>query len=119
MGKDSIILAKTYAFALKIIETYKFLRYTHKEFEMSKQLLRAGTSMGANAEEADGAPTKKDFANKFSIAYKECRETHYWIRLLRDSNYIERHQAQDLLDDCEEINRILSSILKSTRDSLS
>lgn len=118
MKTENIILDKTYSFALKIIETYKFLRYTHKEFEMSKQLLRSGISIGANAEEGNGAQSKKDFIAKLSISLKEAKESHYWIRLLRDSKYLETEQALDLLNDCEEIVKILTAILKSSRQTL-
>lgn len=117
MKSNNIILDKTYSFALKIIEVYKVLRYTHKEYELSKQLLRSGTSIGANAEEASSGQSRKDFIAKFSISLKEAKETRYWIRLLNDSQYLEDKYATDILSDCDEIIKILTSILKSTRQN--
>ena len=84
-----------------------------KEYTLSKQILRSGTSIGANSEEASGGISKKDFRHKFFIAYKEARETHYWIRLLKDSEYIEPKLAKSLLDDNDEILKILGAILKT------
>ena len=111
--EENIILSKTYSFALRIIELYKFLAYEKKEYTLSKQILRSGTSVGANSEEATGSISKKDFRAKFFIAYKEARETHYWIRLLRDSNYIDKQLASELLSDLDEILKIIGAILKT------
>ena len=88
MKKDNIVQIKSYAFAIRIIKTYQFLCENKKEFVLSKQLLRCGTSVGANIEEAIGAQSDKDFYAKLTIAYKEARETHYWIRLLKDTDYL-------------------------------
>ncbi len=85
--KENLILTKTYSFAILIVNLNKKL-IAQKEFVLSKQLLRSGTSIGANAEEAVGGISKKDFRAKMSISYKEARETHYWLRLLKDTNYI-------------------------------
>ena len=85
MAKQNVIQEKSYKFALSIIELYQRL-VLKKEFIISKQILKSGTSIGANVEEALGAQSKKDFINKISIAYKESRETNYWLRLLRDSS---------------------------------
>ncbi len=111
--KENIILSKTYNFALRIIKLYKYLRENKKEYTLSKQILRSGTSIGANSEEAVGSISKKDFRAKFFIAYKEARETHYWIRLLKDSGFIESKLANSLLEDIEEILKILGAILKT------
>ena len=111
--EENIILTKTYNFALRIVKLYKYLCEEKKEFTLSKQILRSGTSIGANSEEATGGISKKDFRAKFFIAYKEARETHYWLRLLRDSNFIEGKLAQSLLKDNEEIKKILGAILKT------
>jgi len=111
--EENIILSKTYSFALRIIELYKYLAYEKKEYTLSKQILRSGTSVGANSEEATGSISKKDFRAKFFIAYKEARETHYWIRLLRDSNYIDKQLASELLSDLDEILKIIGAILKT------
>lgn len=96
---DSIIKDKSYKFSLRIIEVYKYLKEKKKEFELARQILRCGTSIGANVEEAIGGQSKKDFVAKMFIAYREARETHYWIRLLRDSKMIPEKSAKSLLDD--------------------
>jgi len=88
MKDDNIIQIKSYAFAVRIVKAYQFLSNDKKEFVLSKQLLRCGTSIGANVEEAIGGQSDKDFFAKLSIAYKEARETHYWIRLLKDTDYL-------------------------------
>ena len=111
--EENIILSKTYDFALRMIELYKYLSKEEKEYTLSKQILRSGTSVGANSEEAAGSISKKDFRAKFFIAYKEARETHYWIRLLRDSKYIDRNLASSLLSDLDEILKIIGAILKT------
>ena len=96
----------------------KFYRHhveVHKEYVLSKQLLRCGTSIGANVEEGIGAQSRSDFISKLSIAYKEARETCYWIRLLRDSGYLEKREAGSVLVDAEELCRIRASILLSSK----
>lgn len=113
--KDNIILTKSYNFSLKIIEAYKELVYVKKEFVLSKQLVRCGTSIGANLEESSGGQTDKEFFNKITISYKEARETRYWIRLLRDSKFLDPAMGADLLKDCEEILRILTAIQKTLK----
>jgi four helix bundle protein len=94
-----------------------FLSKKIKQYELSGQLLRSGTSIGANIEEAVGGASKKDFANKLNIAYKEARETKYWLRLLRDSEVIESKLAESFLRDCEELLRLLYTILRTTRNN--
>jgi four helix bundle protein len=90
--KENIIQIKSYAFAVRIVKVYKYLCEEKKEYVLSKQLLRSGTSIGANIEEAIGGQTDKDFFAKLTIAYKEARETHYWIRLLTDTDYISKKE---------------------------
>ena len=101
-------------FALRIIRLYKYLT-AHGEYVLSKQILRCGTSIGANVEEAIGCYSSKDFLAKFSIIYKEARETHYWLRLLRDSKILNETQANSLLVDCERLLRIIGSIQKTLK----
>lgn len=113
--KNNIIQDKSYKFALRIVNLYKYLIYTKKEYILSKQVLRSGTSIGANIEEAIGGQSKKDFISKFSIAYKEARETKYWIRLLIDSNYLELNITESLLEECEEICKIISKIQTTSK----
>jgi len=113
--KENVVYEKAYQFAIRIVKAYQFLGDTKREFVLSKQLLRSGTSIGANISEANGAISKADFSSKISIAYKECLETKYWISLLKDTAYIDEKSYQSLYQDAEEISKILFSILKSTR----
>lgn len=113
--KENLIQVKSYAFALKIIKLYKALVENRKEWVLSKQLLRSGTSIGANIEEAIGAQSKKDFISKVNIAYKEARETIYWVKLLRDSSYISKELSEMLLKDCEELCKIMGKILSTSK----
>jgi four helix bundle protein len=115
MKTDNILPGKTYAFAIRIVKACQYLVNEKKEYVLSKQLLRSGTSMGANTEEAIGGQSKKDFFAKLNIVYKEARETHYWIRLLTDTDYFDKAQAQSLLTDCEEILKITGSIIKTIK----
>jgi four helix bundle protein len=117
MKENNVVLKKTYVFALRIVKLHQMLVEEHKEYVLSKQILRSGTSIGANSEEAAGAQSRKDFKSKFSIAYKEARETHFWLRLLRDSGYIEKRLSDSLLADCDEIQKIIGSIIKTLKNS--
>lgn len=115
--KENIVQVKSYAFAIKIVNTFKVLQPDSKEFVLSKQLLRAGTSIGANIEEAIGGQSRKDFFAKLTIAYKEARETKYWIRLLTDTKYLDKETSRILLEDIEELLGIIGSIQKTIRNS--
>jgi four helix bundle protein len=115
---ENPIVLKSYAFSLRIIQLYKFLCDEKKEFTLSKQVLRSGTSIGANVEEATAGQSKKDFIAKMYIAFKEARETHYWLRLLKDSGFIEEKLANSFLADNDELIRMLSSITKTARENL-
>jgi len=108
-------MRKSYEFALEVIEVYKFLTERRKEFVLSKQLLRSGTSIGANVEEAESAQSKRDFLAKMNIALKEAKETRYWLRLLKDSGYI---NGSEIFERVEELCKILSSIVKTTSDNI-
>ena len=108
--KQSIIKNKSYIFSIKIIKFYKFIVAREKEYIIGRQILKSGTSIGANVEEALGAQSKKDFLSKLSIAYKEARETHYWLRLLKGSLLRNYSQVDILLSDCNELLKILSSM---------
>ncbi len=110
MKSENIIRDKSYQFAISIIKLYKLLAEEKKEFVISKQVLKSGTSIGANVEEALGAQSRPDFQHKLAIAYKEARETHYWIRLLRDSTYIDSNVASSFLKDIEDILKIVAKI---------
>jgi four helix bundle protein len=111
--KENLIREKSYAFALQIISHYRRLCKAN-EFVLSKQLLRSGTSIGANVEEAQAGQSKADFISKMSIASKEARETNYWLRLLRDSGIINEIEAESLLVESESIINILTSIVKTS-----
>ena len=117
MRGDNIIQIKSFAFAITIIETYKFLVKEKREFILSKQMLRSGTSIGANVEEGIGAQSKADFISKFSIAYKEARETKYWLRLLLTTGYLTAEMSDHLLEDIDEICRIIGKIQVSSKQS--
>lgn len=118
MKGDNAIQKKSYAFALRIVKLYRFLCDQKKEFVLSKQLVRSGTSIGANVEEAIGGQSTKDFLSKMSIAYKETRETKYWLRLLRDAKILEAKQAGSLIEDCEELLKLSGSIIRTTKQNI-
>ena len=118
MAEDNIIEIKSYAFAIRIVNAYKYLVEDQKEYVLSKQLLRCGTSIGANVAEAVGSQTDKEFNSKFYISYKEARETQYWIKLLADTSYFSVTQRDSLLVDVEELLKILGSILKTMKRKL-
>jgi four helix bundle protein len=115
-GKENIIAKKSYSFALEIVKLYKYLISEQKEFVLSKQVLRSGTSIGANIHEAIASESKKDFIHKLGIAVKEARETNYWLNLLNDSNYIAKEQFGSLSANCDELVRILNSIILTTKE---
>ena len=110
---DNVIENKSFQFAIRIVRLYKFLCEEKKEYILSKQLLRAGTSIGANVTESQQAQSKPDFVSKISIALKEASETKYWIKLLGATEYLSENQTKSILDDCVEIEKILVTILKS------
>ncbi len=113
--KENIIQIKSYAFAVRIVKVYQYLCEEKKEYVLSKQLLRSGTSIGANIEEAIGGQSGKDFYAKLTIAYKEARETHYWVRLLTDTYYLSKEENESLLYDIDELLKIIGSIQKTLR----
>ena len=114
---NSIIADKTFQFSIRIIKMHLHLCKSHREIiPISKQLLRSGTSIGANVEEAIGGQSEKDFSSKMSIAYKEARETKYWLRLLRNSDIIDKMLSASFLSDIEEIIRILGSIINTIKN---
>lgn len=112
--KENIIIKKSYDFALQIVKLYKVLA-EQKEYVLSKQMLRSGTSIGANVHEAVAAESKKDFIHKLGIAVKEARETIYWLCLLRDSNFIKQEQFDVLNSSGNSLLKILNSIILTTK----
>jgi len=115
---DSIILQKSKRFAVRIIKLYQFLCNDKNEYVMSKQLLRSGTSIGANCREAARAQSTPDFISKLNIALKEADETAYWLELLHETNYLNDDQFKSIDADAEELIKILVSIIKSTKNSV-
>ena len=112
---QNVILEKSKKFAIRIINLYKYLNSEKKEFVLSKQILRSGTSVGANVKEAVNAQSKADFISKMSIALKEAGETEYWLELLHETDYISNQQFQSIIIDCKELLKILTSIVKSAK----
>lgn len=111
----NILHEKSYAFARRVVKAYQYLTEEKKELVLSKQLLRSGTSIGANIRESRNAQSKSDFANKLSIALKEADETEYWIDLLYDSNYIDKESHQSMLNDTGELISILTSSINTVK----
>ena len=118
MKTENIIRDKSFAFSIRIVKAYQYLTTEKKEFVLSKQLLRSGTSIGANIEEAIGGQSKSDFLHKITIAYKEARETTYWIKLLAATDYFTKEEAESLLNDAEEICKILGKVQLTTKQNL-
>ncbi|HLK28888.1 MAG TPA: four helix bundle protein [Puia sp.] len=115
MKQNNLILDKTFLFALRIIKLFAHLKSKRVERELSVQILKSGTSVGANTEEAIGASSKRDFIHKLEIAYREARETRYWLRLLKESKLLEEKLAASFIQECEEIMKILTAILRSSK----
>lgn len=118
MQKGSIIQIKLFEYGVRIFNLYKWLIDNHKIYSVANQILRSGTSIGANIEEATGSFSKKEFAVKIGISYKEARETRYWLRILNAGGCLEEKYFQSMLIDCEELIKILGSIQLTTRQNL-
>lgn len=118
MSSENVIETKSFHFALRIIRLYTYLSKKKKEYVLSKQLLRAGTSIGANIEEATGGQTKKDFIAKMAIAYKEAKETEYWLRLFLASGFLTQKEFDSVNIDLEEVLKLLTAIQKTARKTV-
>ena len=118
MDKSSTALHKSKTFAIRIVRLYQYLCSEKKEFVLSKQLLRSGTSIGANLAESECAISKKDFLAKIYIALKECAETLYWLELLRETEYLSSAEYESIHSDCEELRKMLSSTTKTLSESI-
>ena len=116
--KENVILEKSFEFAVRIVNLYKYLANEKKEYVLSKQMLRCGTSIVANLSESQDAISKKDFLAKVYISLKECRETETWLKLLYRTDYLNQAQYESIISDCLEILRILTSIAKSTKNKI-
>lgn len=115
---ENIIKNKSYAFAIRIVNLYKYLTKEGKEYILAKQILRSGTAIGALITEAEHAESKADFVHKLAIAQKECNETKYWLNLLHDTDYIGLEMFNSLNTDCIEVLKLLTSIIKTTKKNI-
>lgn len=113
--EENIIVAKSYAFAVRCVNLYKFLCEEKKDYTIGRQLLRSGTSIGANVKEAIRGVSRADFATKMSISLKEASESEFWIEILKDTSYITEEQADSMLKDCQELLKLLMSIVKTSK----
>ena len=116
--KPNIVRDKSFAFAVRIVNLYKHLKNDKKEYVLSKQLLRSGTSVGANVREAVNAESKKDFIHKLAIAQKECDESIYWLELLVETNYLNKEESKSLVNDATELLKIIRSIIITTKQRM-
>ena len=112
---DNIVRDKSFHFAVRVVKLCKYLRETKKETVMSKQLLRAGTSIGANVAESEHAQSRADFLSKLNIALKEAAETDYWLRRFYETDYINEQEFQSIMADCKEVESLLAAIVKTTK----
>ena len=112
--KENLIVLKSKSFAIRCVNLYNYLIDNKNEYVMSKQLLRCGTSIGANVKEAMRGQSKADFGAKMNIALKEANESEYWLEILQETNYLTDSQSDSMLTDCRELFKLLTSIVKST-----
>lgn len=112
---DNTVEIKSFQFAVRIVKLCKHLRETKKEYTLSKQLLRSGTSIGANVAESQQAQSRPDFISKLNIALKEAVETNYWLRLLQAANYLSDAEFSSIYADCRELEKLLTAIVKSSK----
>ncbi|MDX1957938.1 MAG: four helix bundle protein [Leptospiraceae bacterium] len=115
--KNNILQEKSFAFAVKVVNAYKDIVAKKSEYVLSKQFLKSGTSIGANVEEALGAQSTAEFLAKLSISYKEARECGYWIRLMRETGYLEKNLAENLLNEVTELQKIIAKIRITTKQN--
>lgn len=115
--KNSIIKEKSFVFAVRIVKLYQHISENKKEFVLSKQLVRSGTSIGANINEALQGSSKRDFINKMNISLKEAQETEYWLRLLNETHYLSDREFQSIYEDSIELLKMLTSIVKTSREN--
>ena len=115
MKEENVIAEKSKRFGVRIIRLYKYMCERKKEYTMANQILRSGTSIGANVHEAVYGQSREDFISKLSIALKEAHETEYWLELLKETEYIDEKQYESMISDCTELKKLLTSIIKSTK----
>ena len=114
---NSNIESKSFLFSVRIVKLARYLQEEKKEYILSKQLIRSGTSIGANIVESQQAQSRADFISKLSIALKEASETNYWLRLLNATDYLSQSEFTSIIADCRELEKILTSIIKTTRNT--
>lgn len=117
MKKDNVLRDKSFLFALRVVKCYQYLQNDKKEYVLSKQLLRCGTSIGANIRESEQAQSRIDFIHKLSISLKEANETAYWLELLNQSGYLESKVFESIYKDCKELLKLLTSIIKTSKQN--
>lgn len=115
---ESLIYNKAFKFSVRVVNMYKYLSKEQNEYTLSKQVLRSGTSIGANVKEAIQASSKRDFLMKMNIALKEASETDYWLELLEATDYLDSKTSESIINDCKELNKMLASIVKTTKENL-
>jgi len=118
MMKENIVKVKSFGFAVRIVKLYQYLCEHKKEFILSKQLLRSGTSVGAMVREAEHAESKNDFKHKMAIAQKEVNETIYWLELLKETNYLSSEQFESINNDAIELIKLITTIIKTTKNNI-
>ena len=116
--KENVVKTKSFAFAVRVVKLYQFLINEHKEYVLSKQVLRCGTSVGAIVREAEHSESTADFVHKLAIAQKEINETIYWLELLKETNYLSQDQFESINADAVELIKLITSIIKTTKSNL-
>ncbi len=118
MKTENVVKNKSFAFAVRVVKLYRYLVDEKKEYVLSKQLLRSGTSVGAMVREAEHAESKNDFTHKLAIAQKEINESIYWLELLKETNYLTATEFESIHQDAVEVIKLITAIIKSTRSNL-
>ncbi len=116
--KENVVKSKSFAFAIRIVKLYQYLRAEHSEFVLSKQVLRCGTSVGAMVRESEHSESTADFVHKLAIAQKEINETIYWLELLKETAYLSQEQFESINADATELIKLVTSIIKTTKANL-
>lgn len=117
MKKDNVVLKKSFRFAVRSIRLYQHLKHNRKEFVLSKQMLRSGTSIGANVRESNNAESKADFIHKMGIAQKETDETMYWLELLKETDYLTSNEFDSIYQDASELLKLIRSIILTAKSN--
>ncbi len=116
--KENVVKNKSFAFAVRVVKLYQFLQTDKKEFVLSKQLLRSGTSVGAMVREAEQAESKADFKHKMAIAQKEINESIYWLELMKETNYLTQTEFDSIYPDAVDLIKLITAIIKTTKANI-